>query len=173
MSLTPLGSLALSAVVPGAAAAAAAGEIGIEAALPGIQAQLTALASFTPTLDLGGLSGDITIAGNILADLQAALALGLTPPSLQAQLDIVAGLVLTLNNLVILINAQLQIILDLIALLATAGVDAYAYDGPADQLGAALTAQYAGDTDHANALVLVTKIGATWTAMSTLFKVTP
>jgi hypothetical protein len=171
MTFTPLGSLSLAAVVPGAATVAAAGELGINLALPDIQARLAALLAFTPTMP--SLSADASLAANIVADLQAAISIGLVPPDITAQLAIIAALVLDLQNKVISINAQFSICADLISLLATAGVDAYACDGAAQDMGGALTTQYAGDASHANALILVTKIGATWSAMSTLFKVTP
>jgi hypothetical protein len=168
MSLTPLGSLALSAVVPGAAALGAAGELGINLALPDIQARLSALLAFTPTMP--SLSADATLAANIVTDLQAAISIGVVPPDITAQLGIIAALVLDLQNKVIAINAQFSIIANLVGLLATAGVDLYAWDGAAEDLGGALTTQYTGDAAHANALVLVTKIGATWSVMGTLFK---
>jgi hypothetical protein len=168
MSLTPLGSLALSAVVPGAASVSAAGQLGIDLALPDIQARIAALLAFTPTPP--SLSADASLALAVNTDLEGAIHVGLVPPDISLQLAIIGALVVDLQNKVISINAQLSIIANLLGVLATAGVDAYAYDGQADALGAALTAQYAGDTAHANALVLVTKIGATWTVMGSLFK---
>ena len=131
-----------------------------------LQAQLTALASFQATVDFGGLSADITLAGEILASLQAALALGLTPPSVSVQFDIVAALAAV-------VQLQLNIVLGFINLFATAGVYVYAWDGQTDQLGAAVTTEFSGDATHSNAIILLTKLGATWTAMQAVFKTTP
>jgi len=142
------------------------------AAQADLQARITALLGFSATVGLD-LSHLITLSANILANLQAGLALGLQAPSLTVQINLVASLTLALQ-------LQLQLILDLFGLLANAGVHAYAYDGTAAGFGPEATAAMAaglpgggGPTQHINALVLATSIGATWTAMSAVFRVTP
>ena len=159
MSLVAVGEMSVGAAVPAGVELAA-----IADATAG--AQLTALAGFNVSVDLGGLSADLLLAGQIAAGIQAAITAGLTPPSVQAQLDIVAALKAELE-------ALLAIVANLVGLFATAGVKVYAWDGTASALGAALTSELAGDGNHSNALILLTEIGATWTAMGSVFKVTP
>lgn len=171
MSLVSVGSLSLAVAVPGAAGAAVAGAAGINAALPDIEARIAALASFAPSP--GDFSADISLANNIIADANLAISVGLTPPSLSAQIAIIAALVADLEAAVVSINANLTIVTDLISLLAAAGVDAYAWDGANDAFGPALTTALGAGTAHCSGLVLKTTSGATWTAMSTLFKVVP
>lgn len=168
MSLVPLGSVSLGVAIPGGAACAIAGELGINLALPDIQARLAAFASFSPSL--GDFTLDLAVAGQIIASINAALAVGLTPPSLGLQLAIIAQLILDLENAVLSINAQLTIVLGFISLLANAGVDLYAWDGANNDLGPALAAERGPGTGHTNALVLVTSNGATWSAMQQVFK---
>jgi hypothetical protein len=177
MSLVPIGELSLSAALPGGAAACAAGQTGINLALPDIQARLAALASFTPSP--GNLPALIALAESIIAAIEAAIAAGIIPPSLSAQIAIIAALVADLEAAVLAVNMQLSIVVNLLGLLASAGIFAYAYDGRTDGLGPALTTELAGGLpggsggDHCNAIVLATSVGATWTAMSTWMKVTP
>jgi hypothetical protein len=172
-----LGSLSIGAAVPGGAAAAVAGAAGINLALPDIQARIAALASFAPLPP--SLTADLVTANQILASIQAAITIGITPPSLSAQIAIVAGIVADLSAAVLSIDAQLSLILGFQSLLATAGVHGYTYAGRADQLGADFTTALASGfpggagADATNAILLATTIGATWTAMGGVFKVTP
>lgn len=177
MTVTSLGNITIGAAVPGALAASVAGQAGINLALPDIQARLTALASFAPSL--GDFSADIALAGQIIASINAAITAGITPPSLSAQVSLVAALIADLEAAVLSINAQLSIVLDFAALLGTAGVHAYHYTGRADQLGAGMTSELSSGFpggaagDSTNALILGTTSGTTWTAMSDVFKVAP
>ena len=175
--ITYLGSLSIGAAVPGAAALAAAGQAGINLALPDIQARLAALVQFTPQpVDF---QAQLILAQQIVASIEAAIALGLAPPSIDAQLAIVAALVAELEAAIANVHAQLTIIVDIAALLGTAGVHAYAYSGRADDLGGEFAAELVGGfpgggpTDSTNALLLATTSGATWTAMQGVFKTTP
>ena len=102
-------------------------------------------------------------------DLKAALALGLTLPSvdlsvsLEAQISILAAFV-----------ASLQALIALGA--GSAGIDVFTYDGTVAGLGPALTGELATGapsgglpTDHADALVMMTRVSSTWTAMVDFF----
>jgi hypothetical protein len=177
MTLAYVGSLSLADAVPGAAAGAIAGQAGINGALPDIQARITALAAFSPSF--GSFVADIALANSVIASINVAITAGLSPPSIGAQLAIVAAMVASLEATAVAIDANLTIVEDLLALLATAGVFAYAYAGTADGLGAALTTELAagfpggGPTDATNALVLATTSSPTWTAMTSLFKTAP
>jgi hypothetical protein len=159
--LTPLGGASIGAMIP-------APVIAINLALPDLQARLDALLAFSPTpIDF---HANIALAGQIAASIQAALDIGITPPSISVQIAIVADLIAALE-------VQLNAILAITGLFASAGIYAYAYDGRVDGLGPALTSELSGGLpggapgDHCNALVMVTSVGATWTAMSTVFKV--
>lgn len=177
MSVDYLGSLTIGAAVPGAFDASVAGEAGINAALPDISARLAALASFSPQLI--DFSVSIGIATDIIANLNAAITAGITPPDFTAQIAIVAAIVADLEAVVLDIDAKLTIVVDFLSLLATAGVHAYAYSGQADALGGEFTTELAGGfpggagTDSCNALLLATTDGATWTVMGSVFKTTP
>jgi hypothetical protein len=177
VSLAYLGGLTIGAALPGGASAAAAGELGINGALPDIQARITALAAFSPSL--GNFTADLATAGQIIASINAALTGGITPPSLAAQLAAVAALVAELQAAALDVNAQLQIVLGFRALLATAGMHGYVYQGATNALGGALTDELAtgfpggGATAPAKVIVLGTTSDATWAAMSQVFKVAP
>jgi hypothetical protein len=64
-------------------------------------------------------------------------------------------------------------------MLGNAGIHAYHYSGQVDDLGSEMATELAGGvpggapTDASNALILVTTVGATWTAMGQIFQVTP
>jgi len=163
MALDYLGSLTIGATIPGPVAA-------LSLAVPDLQARLDALAAFAPA-DVS-LSAQLTLATDILANINTSISLGISPPSIAAQISAVAALIAGLE-------ADLLAIVAVTDLFATAGVHAYAYSGRADALGAAFSAELSGGfpggsgADTTNALLLATTIGATWTAMGGVFKVTP
>jgi hypothetical protein len=169
--------MTLSVAVPAAAGAAAAGEIGINAALPDIEARIAALLQFNP--QPGNFSADIQLAGQIISQLQLAISLGIQPPSLSVQIAIVLAIIADLEAVVLSINANLQIVLAFISLLATGGVYGYGYTGRVDGLGPALTTELASGLpggnpgDAAQAIVLIATASAAKTAIATMFKVTP
>lgn len=175
MSLTPLGSISLAAAVPLAATASAAIGVAVGASQGQVQAQIDGCIAAAADLTLNPPS--LILDGNVAAQLVAAVAVevaaGVVVPTLSAQLTAIADAQAILSAVLGLLSAQLAISANLDGVLAAGSVEAFAYDGAAEDLGAALTAQYAGDTSHCNALILLTKIGATWVAMSTLFRVTP
>lgn len=177
MSLVYVGSLSIGGTVPGAAAVAVAGAAGINAALPDLQARLDALLAFAP-VDVN-FAAQLALAQQMVVSIQASIAVSLPAPSIAAQIAIVSALIADLAAAALSINAQLTIVADFQALLSAAGIHVYAFDGDTDQLGPEVTAELVGGvpgggpTDHANALVLVTTVGATWAAMGNVFQVTP
>lgn len=180
MSATYLGSLALSAAVPGAAVGLAAGADGINAAFPDItarvaalQAQLTALATMPPMPSFPELRAR---AANMLAQLDIAIATpGLPPaPSLVSAIAALAALVSDLLAMSADLSVKLGTITALQGQLAAGGVHAIAYSGDAASLGADVQAALPGAVSgSAHALALVTTNSATWAAMGAVFKVTP
>jgi hypothetical protein len=159
-----LGDATLTVMLPGVVAPIAAAEADLDA-------KIAAYADFRPVVALPMLA-QLEIAESIVVGFQSCIALGIEPPSLSVQIDLVASALLA-------VRAELLLIQNLLALLS-AGVHAYAYDGTAAGFGpevtAALTAGLpggAGPTEHVNALVLATNLAASWSAMSAVFKVTP
>lgn len=167
--ITDLGSLTLGAVVPAAAEAAVAIDVTADIAAPDVSAQLTALASFTPVAELS-LAAQLEIAQAIVANIQQAITLGITPPSLTLQAEIAAGITADLTAKLGTIEAQVAIAAALQALLATGGVRLLRYSGAQNAFGAELAAALGPDPSSCNALVLLTTSGATWTAMQGVFK---
>ena len=171
MTITAIGTLDLSTAIPGAALGASAGLTGINAALPDIEARLAALLAFTPTpVDF---TAQLTLAQSIVASIQSGIALGLPVPDISAQIAAVAALIAELTALIALANAQITVLLDLQVTLSAGGVAAYAYDGTVANFGAEFDAELGGSGAHGNALVLLTVIPGTWSAMSAVLKVTP
>lgn len=171
MSLVPLGSLSMAQALPGAQVAAAAGIAGINGALPDILARIAALQAFSPAPI--SFAFNIIEATKIVASLNLAIAAGITPPNIAAQIAQILALLAALEATVAAVNANLSIATDFVSGLAAAGIDAYAWDGSRNALGAALTSALGPSGTHANALVLVTTNGATWGAMQAVFKTTP
>lgn len=137
-----------------------------------LEAKIAALAAFSVSLEPPSIAAQLSLVADIQADLQAMLTLGISPPSLSVQFSAVLALLAQLN-------IQLGILLSLMNLLQTAGVHAYAYSGAANALGGEFSATLAGGfpggapTDATNALLLATTIPATWAALAQVFKVTP
>lgn len=163
-TLTYIGEESLTVCLPGAVAALAAD-------LGALQAQLAALVNVKIDVQIS-FAAQITLCEQIIASLKAAIAAGLSPPTVAAQAQIQL-------NIIAALRASIKILVDFLGLLATGGVFAYAWDGPIPDMGAAITAAlHAGFPDgsgitHANALILGTSLTATWTAMGGIFKLTP
>ncbi len=171
MTITAIGTIDLSTAIPGAAIGASAGLTGINAALPDIEARLTALLAFTPApIDF---TAQLALAQSIVVSIQSGIALGLPVPDISAQIAAVAALIASLTVQIALANAQVTILVDLQATLTAGGVAAYAYDGAIANFGSELATALGGSGTHCNALVLLTTIPATWTAMGAVLKVTP
>lgn len=164
MTVVYVGGETIGSALPGVQGA-------ILQAMGDVQAKIAAAVNFAPNLTPPSIAADIQANGQILANLQAAAAIGIEPPSISAQLDIMASAVLVLK-------AQLQIILDLLNLF-TAAVHVYAYQGQTDALGGEFTTELSAGvpggvgTDLANALLLITTIPADWAAIAQVFKTTP
>lgn len=163
MTMTYLGQETIGTHVPGPLVLMAA-------AMGDVQARLTALLSFAPSITPPSIAADLEVAASIVANLNASITI--EPPSIELQVEIMANLTLALQ-------LQLKILVDFTALFATAGLYAYAYDGTAANFGTELGAEVGGGFpggaggDHVNALILATSIPACWLAISQIFKVTP
>lgn len=171
MTVTALGSLSVGDAVTGCTAAVNAGVTGIGAALPDLLARIAALQNFSP-LPVS-LDAQLVLAQQILAGVQSAIALQLPMPDISAQLAAVAALLAQLLAALSLANAQLDICTSLQGFLGAGGVDAYAFDGTVGNFGTELSAEIGVDIAHGNALVLLTRLPATWTALSAVVRVTP
>jgi hypothetical protein len=165
MTTTFVGDMSIEAVIPGPLAL-------VLAAQAELDAKLAAMIAFSLKLGLPALSitAQLDIAASITASLQAALEIGIVPPQIDAQLEIVLAVIAQLN-------VQLEIFITLLGLMAAAGLYVYAVDSTASGVGGELTTTLAGGLPggsgpgaHVNALVLVTELGATWTAMGEVFK---
>lgn len=174
MTIAYVGELSIGGAVPGAATAAVAGAAGINAALPDILARLQALAAFAPAPV--SFSAQLALAQQMVTSIQLSIALGIPEPSILAQIAAVTALIADLLAAVASINAQLVIVTDFQALLVAAGVHVYSYAGQVGDLGAELSAELAGGvpggggpTDASNALILLTTVPGTWTAMTQVF----
>lgn len=168
--ITDHGTATLAVAVPGAAGAAVAIDVACGIAAPDVTAQLAALASFTPTLSLS-FAAQLDIATDILTNINAAIAAGITPPSLDAQVSLSLDIIADLQAKLLSIQAQAAIGIALSDLLATAGVRVLTYAGPQDDFGSELATELGGATTSSNAVVLLTSSGAAWTAMQSLFGV--
>jgi hypothetical protein len=171
MTASYLGSYTIGASMPGAAAVATAGAGGINVALPGLLEQLEGLLSFSPSpISIAAQIGQLN---TMIKALQAQLLLGVEPPSLALQMAGIADLIASLQANVSLMQAGLSVITQFQALLAEAGVHLISFAGPASAFGAevgALVATLPG-ISSAHALVLVTDVAATWSALSQIMKV--
>lgn len=160
------------------------GEFSLGDSVPGVmplvafaQSQLTAQLNATIAMQANvqlptNLLQLIELAKQMLANLERMLALGLQPPTINAQLGIIVSTIAA-------INLQLAPYLAFGATMAVAGVFGYVYDGPTNGAGAELATALAagfpghGATDHCNLLVLGCVAGVTWTAMQAIFKTSP
>jgi hypothetical protein len=157
-----IGSLTLGGCMPGAVAMSVASQADIEA-------RLAALLSFTPTpIDF---FVSLNLAIQTLASIQAAMVAGITPPSIDIQIALILAQIAELS-------ASLAIIVEFGGFMAAAGVHLYAYNGTVSNMAVDLDGQLfdgvpggTGGGQSCNALVLLTTIGATWTAMSGVFQV--
>ena len=125
------------------------------------------------------------LTGDLSARLRLSGLIQVKPPKIAATVNAMAALAASLTatgpgvkinataqlDAIAIIQAQLLAYASLLAALGAAGVEAYEYDGTA----AAFGGEVAGETarglpgglpsDHMNALVLATRIPATWDAL--------
>lgn len=119
------------------------------------------------SLQLPTIAFQLSAVIQLLAALEAALELGL--PGITFQLEAIAKATLALE-------AKLALLLKFTLSMSGGGAYIYTYSGPGSGLGPALTTELATSwpggaeaTLPANALVLGTTSGITWTAMSAFF----
>lgn len=122
MALTYLGSLTVGAINPALGASLAI-------VLPKLQAELAAAVAAKASIEVTPMTIALSLdlAGRLVADIQAAIALGVQWPSISVQLQLYLDLI-----------ASIQLSLGLLTFdLGAAGIHAYAYDGTASGLGPA------------------------------------
>lgn len=156
--ITDLGTASIAVAVPAA-------DVAAFMAAADANAQLTALLDFSPQVNLS-YAAQLDLLASMVANVEAAIAAGLTPPGLSAQVSAAAALSATLS-------ANLAIIAAIQTALATGDLRLLAYSGPQDDFGSELSTELGASTTSCNALVLLTTSGATWTAMQELFKTSP
>lgn len=177
MTTTYLGGLSIGDTVPGAVAISAAGVAGINSALPDLQARIAALADFAPTPV--SFATQLLLAQQTLAAVEAAITAGIPVPDMSAQIAIILAQIAALAVIAEGIEAQLDIIAGFQSLFANAGIHGYAFAGATSAMGTELSAATSGGlpgggpSDTTNAIILATSNGATWSAMSQIFKVSP
>ena len=158
MTITYEGSLSIGGALPGVAGA-------FEAALPDLQVRLDALATFAPTTP--DFAANLSLAQGIVTNLQQAIAFGITPPNLDAQL---AEVELAVSG----VEASLGAAAALLATLDAAGLYLFTYTGNVEDFGTEFQAEIGsglpggGGTGACNAVVMLTKTPATWTALASL-----
>lgn len=176
--LTYLGSLTIGAAIPALLAA----QLSITAAFGPLLAELNAkLAGYVAlALKIGikppSLFASIDLAAKIAASLNAALAAGFTPPSIDFSASAVAALIAELQIKIGLLNAALDLAIQLGSLNAAAGVHAFIYEGPISGLPAAM-GTVSGSTGLTPSTVVYVPIfmadasvTVTRTALRTVFK---
>lgn len=155
-----LGELTLGGAMP-------AGSAAIAATLPDLEARLAALQNFNP--QPGSIAANLSLAQDILQNVQQGIALGLSPPDISAQ---IAEVLSALNAL----QANLVVALTFKDALDSGGVYLFHYQGTAGALGSEFAAELssglpgAGGAGQATqAVVLAAVAPATWTAFQTVF----
>jgi hypothetical protein len=158
--VTELGEVSIIGCVP-----AAAGAFGLAEA--NLNGQLAISGGMKASLDVGPPS--VALAGQIGAELSAQVMASVTAPYFGAAIAVDV-------NAIALIQAQLRIIVALIASLGTMGVFLYKYSGTADSFGTAMQSVVGPGlpggfpSDHVDALALIASTPAAWAAMQNLFK---
>ena len=172
--ITDLGSLTLAVITPSLPSATAAITAVCDIAAPNVNAQLTALASFSPQA-MVSIADQITMVQATLGALiEASLAVPPIPTiDLSAQVALALEAVAALELQLEAISLNLALAVDLNALLANGSVRLLTYSGPQDDFGTELAAELGAPTTSINALVLLTSNSTSWSAMQTLFKTTP
>lgn len=150
-----LGSLSTAQLIPLASTA-------LNAAVLELQAQVTALATASAAVDFGGITGQIALAGQIIAALQAALAAGVTPPVVSFQASGILAL-----------EVKLEALLALQSLMAAGGIHALKYNGRADDFAPELGSTVSGlpgvqPSDTADAVALIATTPAAIQALRAL-----
>lgn len=161
-TLTPIGELTLGVALPAVSVA-----FGNE--MLNVEAQVSAMLEFAPSPPSFEL--DLEVAAENTQALTLAVGLGITPPSIDAQiLEVEAQLAVLLGQL-----GELR----LLAAMLAASAHLYVYAGSTGALGTKIDAELSGGlpggapTDVAFAVLLVATAPAGKAALQSLFKVTP
>lgn len=182
MTATYCGSVDIGASIPAATTAAASGTAGIAAALPdlddrvaALQAEITALASAPPLPSYAELAA---IALSISNSIAAAITVpGLpAPPSIATMIANLTAALTDLLSVSASVQADADVIADFEGYLNKAGVHVIVFDGDLSALGSDLQASIdanVGTSGSAHAILLTTTSTVTWSAMQSVFKVTP
>ncbi len=160
MPLTYLGSLSVGAIAPSVGATIGVSLPVLQAQLDGLAAAVVQLTAAPPTI-----AASLTLAQALVTNITAAISLGVQVPTLSVQLAAIASAVAT-------ISAEVAILLSYQVALGSAGIHAYAFAGQANALGPAIPSSFpgGGPTDAVNALLLVTAVPASWTALGVVLK---
>ncbi len=169
MTVADLGSVTVGAAVPAGPALSAAVDASVGIAAPDVSAQVSAVASFSPSAMLS-LTQLLDAANAVVANIQAAIVAGLTPPSLAAQAALGASVQVDLTAKLATLQAQLNLALGLDELFAQAGVRVLTFSGQQKDFGGELATALGPDATNANAVVLLTQSAAAWTAMQGVLK---
>ena len=159
--LTLVGEVSIVDAVPLLPAIVVPAKLDVQAKLDGL---LNAQAYLTLNPGSVTIAASLQTALDLVAGIQAAIAVGVELPSLSLQLAAIADIIASLN-----------IQLGLMALPTEAGVFVYSYDGTAAAFGGEVAAATSGGFpgggpgDHVNALILATALAPTWTAMQGVF----
>lgn len=155
-TVTHQGSLTIGGALPGVSAA-------FESAMPDIQARLDALAGFSAST--GSFSANLQLAQDIVANIQAAMALGISAPSIDAQLA-------EAEAAIAVEEGKLAAAAELLATLEASGLHLYTYSGTASAFGGDFNAEIGGGLPggggggaSVNGAVLITEVAATWTKL--------
>lgn len=169
MTVADLGSVSVGAAIPAGPALSTAVDASVAIAAPDVSAQIAAVGSFTPSVNLS-LQDQVAAAQAIIANLQAAIALALTPPTLSAQVAVATQIAADLNLKLGSLQAQLNLAVGYDALFAEAGVRVLTFTGPQNNFGSELATALGSDANNANAVVLLTQSSAAWTALQGVLK---
>jgi len=175
--ITPLGTLSLAALNPGASAAVAAGTGALDTSLTDLQARLAGFNTAAARLALSPPNpvqqlADLTA---LIGSFATIISAGIPAPSFQVAQ--VQAQVASLTALIADLLSQQSALLSLSSQLAVGGVAAYAYAGPcanlASELGQHTDGGFAGGqaSSDSNALVLATTSPTAWAAMGDLYGV--
>jgi hypothetical protein len=142
MAAEYLGGGSIGSKIPIALSATAAASAAITASLGPAQARLAGAvqAAAAVTVSPPSLAAIASLAAAAAASIQAAL----TAPTVGVSATVAADLVIELGLIVAALEAQLDVILQLEAILGTAGVHAYLVEGETGQMGNDLQSQLAG-----------------------------
>jgi hypothetical protein len=135
---------------------------------------LSAMISITPP----NLALDLAAVIQLLADMNIALSASL--PQVSFQLTAILALIAEIGPIVASISASLSLSLPLASLFATAGIQAYSFDGTGGEFGSLVTQELANGwpdgtpaTANVQGYVLAATANPTWVGMKTFFTQIP